>query len=105
MRENTNIINSNSKHSDPEWSWTYIPNLWLKRTVILANSVNTMMRSLCTNLETFPITDMMTVQVTVDFSVHIGLLEGMGAYGPLFLAPVEGLEGPSGPLASGGNIF
>ena len=35
----------------------------------------------------------------------IGQLEGTGAYNPLLLAPLEGLGGPSGPLASGGNIF
>ena len=29
----------------------------------------------------------------------------MGAYGPLLLAPAEGLWGPSGPLPSGGNLF
>ena len=29
----------------------------------------------------------------------------MGAYGPLLLAPVEGLGGPLGPLTSGGNLF
>ena len=28
-------------------------------------------------------------------------LEGMGAYGPLLLAPAEGLRGPSGPLTCG----
>ena len=33
------------------------------------------------------------------------ILEGMGAYGPLLLAPAEGLGGPSGPLTSGGNLY
>ena len=32
-------------------------------------------------------------------------LDGMGAYGPLLLAPVEGLGGSSGPLMCGGNLF
>ena len=32
-------------------------------------------------------------------------LEGMGAYSPLLIAPVEGLGGPLGPLPSGGNLF
>ena len=29
----------------------------------------------------------------------------MGAYGPQLLAPAEALEGPSGPLPSGVNLF
>ena len=29
----------------------------------------------------------------------------MGAYGPLLLAHVEGLGGPSGPMPSVGNLF
>ena len=29
----------------------------------------------------------------------------MGAYGPLLLAPAEGLGGPSDPLTSGGDLF
>ena len=33
------------------------------------------------------------------------ILEGMGAYGPLLLAPAEGLGGPSGPLPCWGNLF
>ena len=37
--------------------------------------------------------------------LYMSLLEGMGAYGPLLLAPAEGLGGPSGPLPSGGNLF
>ena len=32
-------------------------------------------------------------------------LEVMGAYGPLLLAPAEGLVGPSGPLTCGGIYF
>ena len=32
-------------------------------------------------------------------------LEGTGAYGPLLLAPAEGLGGPSGPLPCGGIYF
>ena len=32
-------------------------------------------------------------------------LEGTGAYGPVLLAPVEGLGGPSGPLTCGGIYF
>ena len=34
-------------------------------------------------------------------------LEGMGAYGPLLLAPAEGLGGPTayGPLTCGSNLF
>ena len=36
---------------------------------------------------------------------NIILLEGTGAYGPLLLAPAEGLGGPSGPLTCGGNLF
>ena len=32
-------------------------------------------------------------------------LEGTGAYGPLLLAPAEGLGGPSGPLICGGIYF
>ena len=33
------------------------------------------------------------------------ILEGMGAYGPLLLAPAEGLGGPSGPLICGEIYF
>ena len=33
------------------------------------------------------------------------ILEGTGAYGPLLLAPAEGLGGPSGPLICGGIYF
>ena len=33
------------------------------------------------------------------------ILEGTGAYGPLLLAPAEGLGGPSGPLICGGVYF
>ena len=36
---------------------------------------------------------------------NIILLEGTGAYGPLLLAPAEGLRGPLGPLTCGGNLF
>ena len=32
-------------------------------------------------------------------------LEGMGAYGPLLLAPAEGLGGLLDCLPSGGNLF
>ena len=32
-------------------------------------------------------------------------LEGMGAYGSLLLAPVEGFGGPLGPLTCGDNLF
>ena len=32
-------------------------------------------------------------------------LEGTGAYGPLLLAPAEGLGGPSGPLICGEIYF
>ena len=35
----------------------------------------------------------------------IPVLEGTGAYGPLLLAPAEGLGSPSGPLTCGGNLF
>ena len=33
------------------------------------------------------------------------VLEGTVAYGPLLLAPAEGLGGSSGPLTCGGNLF
>ena len=33
------------------------------------------------------------------------ILEGTGAYGPLLLAPAEGLGGPLGPLTCGVNLF
>ena len=36
---------------------------------------------------------------------YIERLEGTGAYGPLLLAPAEGLGGPSGPLVCGGIYF
>ena len=36
---------------------------------------------------------------------NILVLEGTGAYGPLLLAPAEGLGGPSGPLSCGGIYF
>ena len=29
----------------------------------------------------------------------------MGTYGPLLIAPAEGLGGPLGPLTCGGNLF
>ena len=45
------------------------------------------------------------MQICHGFQYNIVQLEGMGAYGPLLLAPVEGLEGPSGPLTCGGNLF
>ena len=32
-------------------------------------------------------------------------LEGMGAYGPLLLAPAEELGGPLGPLTRGGGFI
>ena len=35
------------------------------------------------------------------FFTHVDQ-EGMGAYGPLLLAPAEGLGGPLDPLPSGG---
>ena len=40
-------------------------------------------------------------------SVHknINKLEGTGAYGPLLIAPAEGLGSPSGPLTCVGNLF
>ena len=38
-------------------------------------------------------------------NINIYKLEGTGAYGPLLLAPVEGLGGPLGPLKCGGNLF
>ena len=33
------------------------------------------------------------------------ILEGTGAYGPLVLAPAEGLGGTSGSLTYGGNLI
>ena len=38
-------------------------------------------------------------------SDDINQLEGTGAYGPLLLAPAEGLGGPSGPLLCVGIYF
>ena len=38
-------------------------------------------------------------------SLNIEVLEGTGAYGPLLLAPAEGLGGPSGPRTCGGIYF
>ena len=38
-------------------------------------------------------------------TVNMLQLEGMGAYGPLLLAPVEDLGVPLSPLTCGGNLF
>ena len=37
------------------------------------------------------------------YTHNYDILKGMGTYGPLLLALVEGLGGSSGPLPSGGN--